>query len=211
MTSKTALLIYLGIAIGSLVMSILIWLFTTYTWQGFQCQFPITKRLISPLPASNKPTVIELVPKNLIEDFSVTPTPTKKLTPKPTTKPKPKSRGFIPVAYAEESYPYQQQISKMDEGQRAVMVQVESTLGKAYAELIFRESGFHPCSINGVGNDCSYMGPRAGGLGQANPRTKMDCELTNIDCQLNWIKNYVEHRYTSIENALLFHDQKGWY
>lgn len=121
-----------------------------------------------------------------------------------------KKVSIIPQAYAStlethpsvKFYPYQDQISKMDTEQKEVMKQVENKLGYAYAELVFRESGFHPLSVNSIG---------ACGLGQANPCSKLPCELTNVDCQLNWVKSYVENRYTTIDNALTFHNEKGWY
>lgn len=102
----------------------------------------------------------------------------------------------------EISYNYKKKVVFMDKGQKEVMAKIESTLGQAWAELIFRESGFHPFSVNSIG---------ACGLGQALPCTKMPCELADVDCQLDWIRSYVNRRYTTIEKALAFHDENGWY
>lgn len=99
-------------------------------------------------------------------------------------------------------FPYQLKITHMSESQIEVMHKVEQVLGVEYAELIFRESGFHPTSVNHLG---------ACGLGQALPCAKMGCALTDVDCQLNWVKNYVVRRYGTPSRALAFHDQKGWY
>lgn len=71
------------------------------------------------------------------------------------------------------------------------------------AELICRESSFNPGAINPTSGAC--------GLAQALPCKKMQCELSDIDCQLNWIGDYVENRYGNFEEAIRFHDEKGWY
>ena len=70
-------------------------------------------------------------------------------------------------------------------------------------ELIARESSFNPLAINPTSGAC--------GLAQALPCEKMDCDLTDVDCQLEWIGEYVENRYGNFENAIAFHDEKGWY
>lgn len=76
---------------------------------------------------------------------------------------------------------------------------------RQYAELIARESGFKPDAINPSSGAC--------GLAQALPCSKMQCSLDmdGVDCQLNWIKGYVEQRYGNIEHALVFHDVMNWY
>ena len=76
---------------------------------------------------------------------------------------------------------------------------------KQYAELIARESGFKPDAINPTSGAC--------GLAQALPCSKMQCSLDmdGVDCQLNWIKNYVYDRYGNIEHALVFHDVMNYY
>lgn len=142
---------------------------------------PYRDRYISPLP----------------QGIKVTPLTTPRVTPTPTQKPKKQA-----VVSNDRGYKYERQIAYMDQGQKEVMAQVESSLGKAYAELIFRESGFHPESVNSIG---------ACGLFQAYKCEKMNCELTDIDCQLSWGKNYVTKRYGNIENALAFHDSHGWF
>jgi hypothetical protein len=71
------------------------------------------------------------------------------------------------------------------------------------SELICRESSFNPQAINKSSGAC--------GLAQALPCAKMKCELSDVECQLTWIGNYVDNRYGSFENAVKFHDQKGWY
>lgn len=163
---------------------------------GVHIQAPITKRnVISPLSTVESTTTAKIAPTAAVS-------PTKAILPSPT----PKKRTMIKNVFASEtklkSYPYKEKIAYMDQGQKDVMTKVESTAGDAYAELIFRESGFHPTSVNSIG---------ACGLGQALPCSKMNCELTDVDCQINWVKSYVERRYGTVEKALAFHDEKGWY
>jgi len=68
------------------------------------------------------------------------------------------------------------------------------------AELIARESSFNPGAINPTSGAC--------GLGQALPCSKMKCELTDIDCQLRWLEEYVIDRYVTFEGAIWWHDLK---
>jgi hypothetical protein len=74
---------------------------------------------------------------------------------------------------------------------------------RQYAELISRESSFNPQAINPTSGAC--------GLAQALPCSKMACELSDVECQLEWIKEYVEGRYGDIETALWHHDYYSWY
>jgi len=71
------------------------------------------------------------------------------------------------------------------------------------SELIARESSFNQFAINPTSGAC--------GLSQSLPCEKMKCELADVDCQLKWIKNYVQERYGNLENTLAFHDVKGYY
>jgi len=72
-----------------------------------------------------------------------------------------------------------------------------------YGELISRESGLNPQAINPTSGAC--------GLAQALPCDKMACSLEDVDCQLDWIATYVEHRYGNIDNTLAFHDSNNYY
>lgn len=77
------------------------------------------------------------------------------------------------------------------------------------AELIYRESSFNELAVNPSSGAC--------GLAQALPCSKMKCNLSDIDCQLNWIKQYTDERYGDAEHALWFWKYKkrttgsGWY
>ena len=68
------------------------------------------------------------------------------------------------------------------------------------AELIARESGFNPGIFNPTSGAC--------GLGQFLPCSKLKCELTDIDCQLRAIDDYVADRYKTFKGAIAFHDFK---
>jgi hypothetical protein len=74
---------------------------------------------------------------------------------------------------------------------------------KMWAELIARESSFNPGAINSKSGSCGFF--------QAYPCKKMKCELSDIDCQLQWGNDYVSQRYQTIEKALKFHNRNGWY
>jgi len=71
------------------------------------------------------------------------------------------------------------------------------------SELIARESSFNPGAINPTSGAC--------GLAQALPCSKMKCELTDIDCQLRWIGDYVANRYGTFKEAIAWHDANNWY
>lgn len=71
------------------------------------------------------------------------------------------------------------------------------------AELIAREASFDPFAVNPVSGAC--------GLAQALPCEKMACELSDIDCQLEWIGEYVSARYGSFERTIEFHDVNNYY
>ncbi len=71
--------------------------------------------------------------------------------------------------------------------------------------LIFRESGWNAFSVN--------KSSGAIGLFQFYPTQKLlnKCELSDIKCQAVEGKNYIKSRFGSPSNALLFHNQHGWY
>jgi len=71
------------------------------------------------------------------------------------------------------------------------------------AELIGKESSFDIGAINPSSGAC--------GLVQALPCKKMNCSLSNIDCQLNWQKEYIANRYGTVEKALQFWNTNKWY
>lgn len=70
-------------------------------------------------------------------------------------------------------------------------------------EILARESSLNPQAVNASSGAC--------GLVQALPCEKLQCDLEDVDCQLEWFDEYVQSRYGSLENALEFHDQNGWY
>ena len=80
---------------------------------------------------------------------------------------------------------------------------IDAFQNKLIVELVSKESSLNPQAINPKSGAC--------GLFQANPCKKMDCSLDDIDCQIEWGKNYIEKRYGSVEKAYKFHNQHGWY
>lgn len=77
------------------------------------------------------------------------------------------------------------------------------------AELIFYESSFDKKAINPRSGSC--------GLPQSLPCSKMKCSLDDEDCQLDWMRDYIENRYEDAEKALWFwkyqkrRTGRGWY
>lgn len=65
---------------------------------------------------------------------------------------------------------------------------------ESFKDLAFKESGFNPYAQNGASGAC--------GLPQAMPCSKMNCELGDVDCQVEWMASYIERRYGNPTNAL---------
>lgn len=123
----------------------------------------------------------------------------KSLSPTPTQKPKSglikpvQAFGFTYTNYRNTPN-YEVIIGKLKE----LYINWEYT-----AELIGKESSFDIGAINPSSGAC--------GLVQALPCKKMQCSLTDIDCQLNWQKEYIANRYGTVEKALNFWLVNNWY
>jgi len=118
----------------------------------------------------------------------------------PTSTPKPKA--VVKVAYAKE-YTYENHANKPYYRQIIAGLQDRYVSWWDAAELIGKESGFNPFAVNPTSSAC--------GLGQSCPCSKMGCELSDIDCQLDWQKEYIANRYGTVSKALAYWYQKGWY
>ena len=83
----------------------------------------------------------------------------------------------------------------------------------AKAFIYHKESGNHPCKINGGAVDCEYQGSKACGIGQALPCSKLrnECNLADYACQDRWFTRYMENRYGSWENAKAFWLKNKWW
>jgi hypothetical protein len=83
----------------------------------------------------------------------------------------------------------------------------------AKAFIYQKESGNHPCKINGGAVDCDYQGNKACGIGQALPCSKLrkDCNLADYACQDRWFTNYMKNRYGSWEKAKAFWLVNRWW
>lgn len=98
--------------------------------------------------------------------------------------------------------------------QKAITDHFGASQWESAKELVRRESGFNPCSYNPGKSDCSYRGKAACGLPQALPCTKLlnaIGSLDNIDGQIQWFIGYIEGRYKTPQQALLFHNSHNWY
>jgi len=120
----------------------------------------------------------------------------------PTPSPLPEVIKIVKPAYAKE-YTFENHANKPYYRQIILALQDRYDNWFDAAELIAKESGFNPLAINPSSGAC--------GIPQALPCAKMGCELTDIDCQLDWQWNYIANRYGTITKALAFHQINGWY
>jgi hypothetical protein len=74
----------------------------------------------------------------------------------------------------------------------------------AFDNILKKEAGYRYDAVNEIG---------ACGMGQALPCEKMNCPLTEdgVNCQVEWIMNYIERRYGTPTNAWNFHLTNNWY
>ena len=74
----------------------------------------------------------------------------------------------------------------------------------AMDNIFKRESGYNPEAKNEIG---------AGGLCQAYPYTKMNCQLSFYDwkCQVDWCLKYIINRYKNPIEAWKFHLVNNWF
>ena len=66
----------------------------------------------------------------------------------------------------------------------------------------FKESSWNPTAINSIG---------ACGLFQALPCEKMNCELSDVACQVRWATNDATQRYGSWHQAYTFWLANNWW
>lgn len=125
-------------------------------------------------------------------------------TPSATPSPKLKSAIVKPVE-AKENRVYTNYSKKTHYATILAGIKTRFTNWEDAADLIAKEGMFDPAAINPTSGAC--------GLGQALPCSKMKCALApkGIDCQLDWIKDYVADRYGTVTNALNFRISNGWY
>lgn len=68
--------------------------------------------------------------------------------------------------------------------------------------IVQKESSGNPYAINSIG---------ACGLFQALPCSKLNCYLRDVQCQINWGRNYAIERYGSTRDAYLFWINHNWW
>jgi hypothetical protein len=130
-------------------------------------------------------------PENVKKLIELVPTAT------PTAKPKPRASIVIPVQAAEGRH-YQKYSKAKYYDEIISKLKVMYTEWEDAADLLSHEGGFDPSVKNKTSGAC--------GLPQALPCSKMKCTLddSGIDCQLNWMKDYISGRYGTVTNALNF-------
>lgn len=70
-------------------------------------------------------------------------------------------------------------------------------------ELVFKESGWNPYSIN--------RSSGAAGLFQSLGHSDYTCEGWEFECQIDWGLNYIENRYNTPREAMAFWNNNNWY
>lgn len=68
--------------------------------------------------------------------------------------------------------------------------------------IALKESSWNPHAINEIG---------ACGLFQSLPCSKMNCDLSDIPCQVRWATNYATQRYGNWHNAYTFWTSNHWW
>jgi hypothetical protein len=68
--------------------------------------------------------------------------------------------------------------------------------------IVQHESSGNPFAINSIG---------ACGLFQALPCSKLGCDLSDIQCQIDWGRQYAVNRYGSTYQAMLFWQSNRWW
>lgn len=76
------------------------------------------------------------------------------------------------------------------------MTQAGVPITAATKTLIINESGCRPDAVNPSSGAC--------GIPQALPCSKLPCTLQDPVCQLKWMNEYVQQRYTTWEGALAY-------
>lgn len=130
------------------------------------------------------------------------------LSPTPTATPsaKPHSSIVKPVE-ATGGYTYSKYANRPHYGAVLAGLKARFTNWEDAAELESHEGMFQPEVINPISGAC--------GLPQALPCSKLSskCPIdeTGIDCQLDWMKDYIADRYGTVSNALKFRLANNWY
>lgn len=154
---------------------------------------------LSPFQAEAKTIVVKQTVRSSYA--KVTPTP-KKPEPKKMAEKQVINRSEI-VQNIPLAKTYQKHATKDFYPSILAKIQTLSSQPDALAEIVAKESGFNPYAVNSSSGAC--------GLAQALPCEKMGCDLSDVNCQLEWMNSYINRRYGSPEQALNFHLLHGWY
>lgn len=141
----------------------------------------------------------------------VTPTPIRKLSPTPTPK-KSVSPTPVPVTKVSRFDSVKKYLTDdANKVRNALLVKIEKDYPNiddqvAMDNIFKQESGYRPDAINEIG---------ACGMGQALPCSKMPCQLSysneDVQCQYLWVKQYVTNRYATPSMAWEHHLVNNWY
>lgn len=193
-TIQHALLRFLLIAILTIFVSLIILIFVNSFFENhyFEFQSPVLVQVQMPI-------LIQKREKTLLSPGI----PTLKLEVKEaTTSAQPTKSTLAEVLHISERG------VECVNNHPGVATKIKAVFGDEWqlaAELFCRESSLNPVALNPSSGAC--------GLVQALPCKKLTriCPDMDIDCQLEWGKDYVAQRYGTIEIALAFHDKNNWY
>jgi len=149
-----------------------------------------------------KPEGFNTVPEDIRQDYINSNYPKNFYKHRVLLASTPAPKPLVKVAYTRE-YTYEKHANKPYYDEIIAELRMRYVNWQDAAELVAKESGFNPFAINPTSGSC--------GLAQSLPCAKMGCELSDINCQLDWQWNYIANRYGTITNALAFHQLKGWY
>lgn len=177
---------YIVFLAGVSVTLLMVMFFENYTLQSpIILRSPVKSRFISPI---GKIKATEMVRRDTIEDFTVSPTPT--IAPRPTVMPKkaPVKRSLVPVAYASDSQPTSQEIADYI---KSKSWPYETALRVAKSENFWNQTHSFNCGRTHVNNNGSIDR----GIFQINsvhdkqisPEDALDC-YKNIDYAYNMWK-----------------------
>jgi hypothetical protein len=174
-----------GVVLGGFAVLLVQWFFTYWAFRS-----PILIKLQTPIYR-------KVVIKDYVKDVKkpkILPTITPTITPTPKKQSLAPFRKYLTDKGVQTRERVLAIVSKFYIGDELI----------AFDNLMKKEAGYRLDAVNEIG---------ACGIGQALPCSKMDCPLdeSGLECQVNWVKSYIERRYGSPLVAWNWHIQNGWY
>jgi len=184
---KDLILISAGYISAMLVVIFFKWFFINYT---IEFQTPIKIQPFVIIKEAKPIEIINVLPENRPVRPVLTPTPTKR----PLKKTIAPFKKFLTDNGAETREKVLAIVSAKYAGDELM----------AFDNIMKKEAGYRLDAINEIG---------CGGMPQACPASKMNCPLddSGLECQTNWVMNYIENRYGNPTTAWNFHLAHNYY